>query len=184
VSGGVGRGESEVGTAVPELLLESYARNGRVNAAVLDALTEADLDLSDGRGGWNVGQHLGHLARFRKGWLGNLSPTHAEAVPQVTQSGEGGLELTTRDLQEIAAALGAGDAAARQAVEDALRDGRVFEDPWDQKEYQGHPAHFLQHIIVHDSHHRGQIMALLRLGGRSKEQLDALEETTWPIWTR
>lgn len=56
------------------LLQESLRRNGRVNAFLLEAISEADLDLSDGGGGWTVGQHLGHMANFHQGLaLGHLS---------------------------------------------------------------------------------------------------------------
>ena len=58
------------------LLLESFKRNGRVNQALLDALTPADFALSDGRGGWTVWtveKHLRHMAGFRLGWLWNKS---------------------------------------------------------------------------------------------------------------
>jgi uncharacterized damage-inducible protein DinB len=38
------------------------------------------------------------------------------------------------------------------------------------------------HCLVHDAHHRGQIMALLRQSGRSAEERALLEDATWPIW--
>ena len=167
---------------LPDLLLESVRRNGRVNAAVLESLSDDDLDLSDGRGGWTVGQHLGHLANFRKDWLSNISPPHAAELPDVLRRAESGFELTTRDLGELATAFTAGDEAAIRAVRDALQEDRAFDDPWNEGAYQSHPAHFLQHIVVHDSHHRGQIMSLLRRGGRSPEQMSELEEATWPTW--
>lgn len=59
----------------------------------------------------------------------------------------------------------------------ALNENRLFEGA-----YKSHPAHFLQHIIVHDAHHRGQIFSLLRQGGWAREQLGTLDDATWPIW--
>uniref|UniRef100_UPI0025CDF1F1 DinB family protein n=1 Tax=Deinococcus sp. TaxID=47478 RepID=UPI0025CDF1F1 len=108
--------------SLPAVLAESFARNGRVNAALLASLSEADLDLWDNAGGWTVGQHLGHLAGFRKGWLSNLSPAHAEALRYVVSASQatGAFWLSTRDLSEIAAAFATGDAAALSAVQDAL----------------------------------------------------------------
>ena len=163
------------------LLLESFRRNGRVNAFLLETLTGDDLDLSDGRGGWTVGQHLGHLANFRQDWLSNISPAHAEGLPSVIARGGESFRLSLRDPAELGRAFAIGDDAALGAVQDAISSGRPFADPWNEGTYPSHPAHFLQHIIVHDSHHRGQITALLRLGGRPKEQLDGLEEH-WAIW--
>ncbi len=160
-------------SAVPELLLESFARNGRVNAALLDALGAADLALEDAPEGNGVGELLAHMAGFRLGWLENISPAHAEALSKVEDD---------VDLDTLRAAFSAGDAAALKAVQDALQEGRAFADPWKEGAYQSNPAHFLQHTIVHDSHHRGQIATLLRQSGWTKERLEALEEATWPVW--
>ena len=159
------------------LLLESFKRNGRVNEAVLEAITEADLSISDGQGSWSVGQHLGHLAEFRYGWLSYISPTHAEGIPSVLEGEEPDIRLTAKSIGELREAFAAGDAAALEAVTSALEEGRSFE-----KAYKSHPAHFLQHAIVHDAHHRGQVMSLLRKGGRTLEQMEELERATWPIW--
>jgi len=71
-------------TAVPDLMLEAFRRNARVNAALLSALTPDDYALSDGRGGWTVARHLSHIAAFRGGWLLNISPAHAEPLTGMT----------------------------------------------------------------------------------------------------
>ncbi len=166
------------------LLHESFRRNGRVNGFLLKALSDADFDLSDGRGGWTVGRHLRHMAGFRVGWLWNLSRVHAEPLLDPTQKDEDGDPLWRwHDCPpgELAAAFEAGDEAALKAVQAALDDGRAFDDPWKEGAYGSNPAHFLQHTIVHDSHHRGQVMALLRAGGRTPEEMDALDDH-WAIW--
>ena len=157
------------------LLHESFRRNGRVNNFLLDALSDADLALSDGRGGWTVGHHLTHLAGFRQGWLSNISPEHAEGLFAPVKGNE------LPDTRALAAAFQAGDAAALRAVQAALDENRSFPDPWDEGTYQSSPAHFLQHVIVHDSHHRGQIMALLRAGGHTPEDMDTLDHH-WAVW--
>ena len=164
---------------IPDLLLESFRRNGRVNDALLSALTPADLDLSDGRGGWTVGQHLGHLAHFRPGWLSLISPADAEGLPEVVEGDWQHFDLTERDPAKLAEAFRLGDEASVRAVQS---EGRTFPDPHGEGTYQANPAHFLQHIIVHDSHHRGQVMSLLRQGGRSAEQMDQLDSPMWAIW--
>lgn len=161
-----------------ELLLLAFERNSRANAALLAGIVNSDLSLSYG-GGWSVAQHLCHLAAFRRGWLMRVSPKHAERLELVAEAGDG--EDDVRPLvsavDEIADAFRAGDAAALAAVEEALAEGRLFEGY-----YQQHPSDLLVHILVHDAHHRGQVMTLLRQGGRSREDLTALEEATWPLW--
>ncbi|WP_188900372.1 DinB family protein [Deinococcus aerophilus] len=166
------------------LLHESFARNGRVNAFLLNALTDADFALSGGRGGWTVEQHLRHMARFRVGWLWNLSRAHAgPLLDPARKDADGDPEWRWQDSppHELAAAFAAGDTAALKAVQDALDGNRAFDDPWGEGAYQTNPAHFLQHTIVHDSHHRGQVLALLRMGGRTAQDMDALD-AHWAIW--
>ncbi len=160
--------------SVPELVLESFARNGRVNAALLGHLSEADLKVSDHQGGMSVVEQLAHMAGFRKDWLSEISPAHADALdfelgPNNT--------LVTRDLGELKRAFTESDAAVLSAVQAALSEGRSFEG-----QYESHPVHFLQHTLVHDAHHRGQLMTLLRQGGHTAEQMAALERASWPIW--
>lgn len=159
------------------LLLESFRRNSRVNEVVFNTLTEADLTLADGQGGWNVGQHLGHLAEFRYGWLSHISPPHAKDIPSVVEGDANNFYLTARNLNEVKRAFTAGDEAALEAVMNALDENRLFEEA-----YKSHPAHFLQHIIVHDAHHRGQILSLLRRGGWARERINDLDDATWSIW--
>ena len=160
-------------SGLPALLAESFARNGRVNAALLAALSPADLSLEDGPEGNSIGELLAHMAGFRRGWLENISPPHAEGLSKVNDDA---------DAAALGNAFSAGDAAALKAVQDALAEGRAFADPWKEGAYASNPAHFLQHTIVHDSHHRGQIASLLRRSGWPKERLEQLEEATWPIW--
>ncbi|WP_424951990.1 DinB family protein [Deinococcus sp.] len=164
---------TSVDTGLPALLIESFARNGRVNSAVLAALTPADLALSDGPESNSVGELLAHMAGFRRGWLENISPPHAEGLSKVEDDA---------DLDTLRAAFTAGDVSALKAVQEALAEGQVFDDPWKEGAYASNPAHFLQHAIVHDSHHRGQIATLLRQSGWTKERLEGLEEATWPVW--
>ncbi len=160
------------------LLLESFSRNRHVNEVILDTMTEKDLTPGDGQGGWNIGQHLGHLAGFRYGWLNFISPQHAKDIPSVAEGDAQAFHLTAQSLGELKRAFAAGDKAALEAVMSALDEDRLFEGA-----YKNHPAHFLQHIIVHDAHHRGQILSLLRRGGWTREQLDALDDATWSIWS-
>jgi uncharacterized damage-inducible protein DinB len=161
------------------LAFDAFDRNAEVNAALLDALADADLHVPDTRGGWNVGQHLGHLAEFRHGWLSYIAPAHAEGIPSVVEGGETDFVLTATTIGELTAAFEAGDAAARAAVRERLAAGRSFE-----RVYVSHPTAFLFHTVVHDAHHRGQVLALLRAAGRSPAWLDAVDGATWSIWRR
>lgn len=160
-----------------EFVLESFDRNGRVNRATLATIVMEDLEHDDGAGGFTVGQHLADMAEFRYNWLTRVSPQHAESVPSIADTDGSTFWLTVKSVDELQRAFDAGDAAVREAVTSAVREGRKFTGA-----YESHPVHFLQHTIVHDSHHRGQILALLRRAGRPAEERQRLEEESWPIW--
>lgn len=157
------------------LLLESFDRNSRVTRATLATLTLADLEYGSQHGGFNIGQHLADTVDFRPSWLSRVSPSHAEGIPVVT--GDTPTWLTVASIAELQAAFDAGDAAVRAAVLDAVDEGRSFTGA-----YASHPAHFLQHCIVHDAHHRGQILALLRQAGRPADVREVLEDESWAVW--
>ncbi|MDA0700194.1 MAG: damage-inducible protein DinB [bacterium] len=159
-----------------ELVYEAFERNARVNRAVLATLDMGDLDYGDGVGGFSIGQHLADIVGFRRDWLSRVSPEHAERLLDITDA-DAPNRLKAGSIGELQAAFDDGDAAIRDAVLDAVRDGRRFD-----RAYASHPAQLMVHCVVHDAHHRGQILALLRQSGRAPEERERLEDATWPIW--
>lgn len=158
------------------LVVEAFDRNARVNRAVLATLDMALLDVEDGVGGFSIGQHLADVVSFRRSWLSKVAPEYAQRVPDPIDM-HAPTWLAATSIAELQASFDAGDAAVREAVVDAVAAGRRFEAA-----YVSHPAQLMVHCIVHDAHHRGQIMALLRQAGRSEVERERLEEATWPIW--
>ncbi len=159
-----------------ELVFEAFDRNARVHREILATLDVRDLDYGDGVGGFSIGQHLADVVSFRRHWLSRVSPAHAERLADVTD-GAAPNWLRVGTIAELQAAFDDGDAAVRDAVLDAVREGRRFEEA-----YGSHPAQLMVHCLVHDAHHRGQILALLRQSGRGAEERERLEDATWPIW--
>lgn len=143
----------------PEDLLR---RNTAVNRALLDAINDEDLTLQSCGGGWSVGEHLRHLVNFRQGWVSELSP---EFAPQLDG-------LDTKTVQDIAQALEKGEVAALAAVWEQVQQGSSF-----QGAYGSHPGLMLTHIAIHDSHHRGQILATLREFGHTVD-----DNPIWKPW--
>lgn len=162
------------------LLLEAFKRNARVNEFLLDHLTDEDLTLSDGQGGMTVAQMLSHMGVSRGGWLQEMSPEHAASTKSLTN----GMFIwgwQSEDRNAIKAMLSTGDQAALEAVKAHLQSGESFADPRQVGTFQSNPAHFLVLMLVHDSNHRGHIVALVRQSGASAERLDKFEEQ-WDIW--
>jgi uncharacterized damage-inducible protein DinB len=175
----VERDVAEVPMSVPAdlaLVLEAFDRNARVNRATLTTLTMPLLELDDAKGGFSIGQHLADTVSFRREWLSHIAPEHAERIPSAIDM-KASTWLAATSIDELQSAFDVGDAAIRDAVVLAVEEGRRF-----QGVYESHPAQLLVHCIVHDAHHRGQIMALLRQHGRSADERERLEQATWPIW--
>ncbi|MDO4262982.1 MAG: DinB family protein [Deinococcus sp.] len=165
---------------LPDLMLESFQRNARVNEFLLGHLSDEEASLSDGQGGDTALQLLSHMASARGGWLLDmgLSPEHAAELQDLA----GGVTLwewQASGLAELRAMFAAGDRAVVNAVQAHVRAGKPFPDPYAATAFPSNPAHFLLYIVIHDSHHRGQIVTLLRQSGRSQERMDELEQ----LWT-
>lgn len=159
-----------------DVVFEAFDRNARVNRAILDTLDPSHLGRSDGSGGYSVGQHLADIVSFRREKVHAVAPEHAIGVPDVID-GDAATWLATERIDELQAAFDAGDEAIRSAVRAAVAEGRRFGGP-----YAWHPADLIVHTIVHDAHHRGQILALLRQHGRGADERARLEDATWSIW--
>lgn len=161
-----------------ELLFLAFERNSRVNAALLASLGRRDLSFQSGDA-WGVLEHLMHLIAARQKWVAEVSPQHARKLRPVVDYAEDeqAFDPPWYDLDEIGDALRQGDAAAVAAVDAALAEARSFANY-----YRTDPTDFLIHILVHDAHHRGHIMALLRQVGRTRDELGRLADLSWPVW--
>lgn len=158
-------------------LVEAYHRNGRVNSALLDAVTEADFILSDGQGGMSVGQLLEHLVGVRKVYLDRVGSRFADQITVQTEEGDQQFWNVTLNVAQLKQAFAESDAAVLNAVQDALNGGGDF-----LNYFASNPVQMLILMLVHDANHRGQITTLLRQGGRSEEQSSQLAAATWPVW--
>jgi uncharacterized damage-inducible protein DinB len=155
-----------------DVLFEAWDRNARVNDALLEHLTPELMRLDDRAGGWTVAQHLAEMSGFRKDWLSEISPSHQTGLEFMHRAlPGGGWEAATDDPAAFREAFRAADAAVAAAVRDAIAAGG-FRGPV----YARHPAFFVHHALVHDAHHRGQLLMTLRLAGRRWEEADG------PMW--
>ena len=158
-------------------ILLAFERNTRVNAAMLASIAAEDLGFAAG-GGWSICKHLCHLASFRLGWLSVIAPERdGELTPIIEFGDEGEFTALVSHVDEISDAIRAADAVALEVVNQAVAEDRIFDQA-----YRSHPTDFLMHILVHDAHHRGQIMSLLRQSGRTRTEMKRLEESSWPVW--
>lgn len=148
-------------TNVSDSIVKAWEANGRVNRVLLEHLEPRMLAARSPGGGFSVAQHLAHLAASLKFWTMGLEPETAAALPDLFPAGTDPESLdfeAETDLERIREVMARTEEAALAAVV-GRPPGEVGELPHASTEV------FLVHMMVHDAHHRGQILLALKTAG-------------------
>lgn len=162
-----------------QVLLETYAVNDRMNQLILDALDpDAWRAKPPGRSPRTIAAIFTHVHNMRRKWL-RLSAPHLKLPAQLNRSRCTQLQARTalaesalRCSEMLAEALRRPDS---RRVKQFLRDG--WARPW--------PAGIAMftYMVVHDSHHRGQVCLLAHQIGFPLPTKTAYEIWTWErLW--
>jgi len=133
-------------------ILETWEIHNRINLYVLEAIAPASLsDVSPAKGR-NVGELFAHLHNVRLMWLKAAAPELLTGLEKVEKTDAGKKDLLRKSLIDSGKAI-------RTLVNNSLDSGgRV-------KGFKPHAVAFVGYLISHESHHRGQIVLLLKQGG-------------------
>ena len=160
----------------PELA-EALTVAARSNADVNDLMvahlsTPEMLDAQTPGGGFTVAHQLAHMAYVQKFWLSKLNAGAAVDLPDLYDTTQ---QKAERDPVRIRAALEQTSAAVLEAVITATDKGQLT---------QVSLAQFLIHMLIHDAHHRGQILLALKANGFPLPDEDAMwfpwNNESWP----
>ncbi len=162
--------------SVSPLVQDAWAVNDGMNRVLLDYLTPEMLMLQTPDGSWSVAGYLAHLAGSKKWWGTQLEEPHKTEVaqlPDLYREADGNF-IVERDRETIKAIF---DATSRTLLETAERAESKGALPYASLDL------YLLHMIVHDAHHRGQILLVLRTAGYAPPDEDTFWGGWWPEQT-
>ena len=154
----------------------AWQANLKVNTMLVNHLTPEMLDARTPGGGYSVALHLAHLVGTTKYW-GSRLDKNLEELPNLytirEDLDEEDIEafVAETDLARIRQVLTETAAAAQEAAANAP-EGFTGELPHPS------PDAFLIHMMVHDAHHRGQILLALKTSEHPLPDEDAM----WVPW--
>jgi uncharacterized damage-inducible protein DinB len=155
---------------------DAWNANLEVNLVLLEHLTPEMLEARTPGGGFSVAQHLAHLVGTTKYW-GSRFDVRLKALPRLFTVRE---ELPEDDLEAFVPETDLTRIREVLTVTARAAQGASREAPTGDA---GEPPHasadaFLLHMMVHDAHHRGQILLALKTAGYTLPDEDAL----WGPW--
>lgn len=149
-----------------EALIETWLIHDRIHRYLLAAVPDAGLDVQAAGKGRTPREHFAHLHNVRLMWLKESAPElHAKQVK---------LEKDV-SREDLVKALESSGTAIAELLKVALAPGgRV-------KGFKPHASAFLGYLISHESHHRGQIVQTLKLGGHPVDKKTAFGLWEWGV---
>ena len=143
-------------------LADTYAINNRINIYLLNAIDEEHLKDSFENKGRNVGEQFVHIHHVRMMWLKVASP---DLLDNLTKP-----EKENINKKVLIDELEKSGKAIEKLFEKAIETGKI-------KGFKPHAAAFLGYLISHESHHRGQVMLILKA---NKHMVD--KKIQYGIW--
>ncbi len=149
---------------------KAWAANNAVNNELLAHLTPTMLEAVT-PGGYNTAQHLAHMTECIKSWGMELEASGLKDVPDLYSNYDpstGRFDAET-NLERIKLVMTQTRDAALQTAEHSTGTGNLPHDS---------AGAFLLHMLVHEAHHRGQILVSLKTAGHALPN----EEAMWLPW--
>ncbi len=149
---------------------EAWLANQKVNLVLVNHLSSEMLTAGTPGGGYTVAQHLAHIVEATKYW-GTRFDQSLTTLPDLyfDENEETGDFKAITDLAIIKEIL---IETLDKALESAKNTATMAGSP--------HPTAdaYLIHMIVHDAHHRGQILLALKTSGHALPD----ENVFWSPW--
>lgn len=156
---------------------EAWGANARVNNVILAHLAPEMLDAQTPGGGYTVARHVAHIINTVQYW-GSLRDKRLGALqsPVLEYDESTGKVTVETDLTRLADIKRQTETTALDVAE-TESDGAAL-PPGEWESPHATPDAYLIHMMVHDAHHRGQILLALKTNGFPLPDEDAV----WGPW--
>ncbi len=141
--------------SISKSVKEAWQINEGMNKILLEYLTPEMLALQTPSKDWSVAGYLAHLAAGKKWWVSHLAEEQAGGLPNLYEETTGKI-IAEKNLARIKDVFGQTSKTILETVENATDKGKL--------PYPSTDVYLIQQMI-HDGHHRGQILLALRTAG-------------------
>src|SRR3569833_2802338 len=146
---------------IPQLI-ETWHIHNRINLYLLNAIDEAHLTDVSASKGRNTGEQFAHIHNVRLMWLKASAPELLEGLTKL-EKGAITKKLLADELTKSADAIAT-------LLQKGFETGKI-------KGFKPHAAAFMGYLLSHESHHRGQVMLILKHSGHPVDQ-----KTQYGLW--
>lgn len=155
---------------ISPLVKEAWHINDGMNQVLLEHLTPDMLAVQTPDKNWTVAGYLAHMAGSKKWWGTHINKEEVDSLPDLYQEAEGKF-IVEKSIQKIKAVFDQTSQTLLETAEHANDKGTL---PYASIEL------YLTHMIIHDAHHRGQILLALRTAGHAPPDEDDFWGGWWP----
>lgn len=156
--------------AVSEAVKEAWHINEGMNKILLEYLTPEMLEVQTPSKDWSVAGYLAHLAASKKWWGTHLDEERVSHLPSLFSKIDEKFIAST-DLPHIKGVFEQTSKMILEIAENAKDKGKL--------PYPSIDIYLIQQMI-HDGHHRGQILLALRSAGYTPLNDDDFWGGWWP----
>ena len=153
---------------ITEPVKEAWQVNTRVNRTLLEHLTPEMVTAQTPGGGWTVAQHIAEIVATPKHFGVKFDEAKLGPLPDLYDEEAQGFVAET-ELERI-------HGVAQQTADAVLKAAETAADKGDLP-HTSIDA-YLIHMMVHDAHHRGQILLALKTAGHILPD----EDLMWGPW--
>jgi uncharacterized damage-inducible protein DinB len=158
---------------VSEAVKIAWQINEEMNLKLLEYLTPDMLQVQTPSKSDTIAEYLAHLAISKRWWGKHLNEEQVAGLPSLYNETEQGFSAST-DLAQIKDVFEQTHKTLLETAERATHKGNL---PYPSIDV------FLIHMMIHDGHHRGQILLTLRTAGYPVPSDDDFWGGWWPDQT-